>query len=69
MTNNSNIFKEAKQLLNEKPVLEMTAEELEVVKIATMPLLLLRQFSDRSIDDGLEGLAKRADEAQKEVRL
>lgn len=58
----NNIFRQAKQLLNEKPVLEMNAEELEVVNIATMPLLLLHHFSDRSINDGLEELAKMVEE-------
>lgn len=63
---NKNIFRQAKQLLNEKPVLEMNEEELEVIKIATMPLLLLRQFSELSIDEGLEELAKIVDESQNE---
>jgi len=45
-------------------VLEMNEEELEIVKIATMPILLLRQFSEIPIDDGLEELAKMVDEAQ-----
>jgi len=58
---NNNIFRQAKQLLDNKPVLEMNEEELEVVKIATMPLLLLRHFSNLSIDEGLEELAKMVD--------
>lgn len=33
-------------------------EELEVVKIATMPLLLLRQFPNLTTDQGLGELAK-----------
>jgi len=57
----NNIFRQAKQLLNDKPVLEMNEEELKVVNTATMPLLLLRQFSNLSIDDGLEELAKMVD--------
>ncbi len=64
----NNIFRQAKQLRQEKPVLEMNEEELEIVKIATMPILLLRQFSEIPIDDGLEELAKMVDEAQKEVK-
>ena len=64
MANNNNIFRQAKQLLNNKPVLEMNEEELGVIKIATMPLLLLRHFSDMSINDGLEELAKMAEEGK-----
>ena len=63
----TNIFRQAKQLRQEKPVLEMNEEELEIVKIATMPILLLRQFSEIPIDDGLEELAKIVDEAQRMV--
>ena len=64
--NNSNIFRQAKQLLRDKPVLEMNAEELQIVNTATMPLLLLRHFSDRSINDGLEELANMVEEAHKD---
>ncbi len=58
----SNIFRQAKQLLRDKPVLEMDAEEREVIKIVTMSLLLLRHFSDIPIDDGLEELSKLVEE-------
>lgn len=58
----TNIFRQAKQLLNEKPVLEMNDKELQIVNTATMPLRLLRHFSDLSIDDGLEELAKMVDD-------
>jgi len=58
----NNLFRQAKQLLNDKPVLEMNEEELAIVNTATMPLLLLRYFSDRSINDGLEVLAKMVEE-------
>jgi len=58
----NNLFRQAKQLLNDKPVLEMNEEELAIVNTATMPLLLLRYFSDRSINDGLEELAKMVEE-------
>jgi len=58
---NNNIFRQAKQLLHDKPVLEMNEEELKVVNTATMPLLLLRHFSNLSIDEGLEELAKMVD--------
>ncbi len=63
-TTNNNIFRRARQLLRDKPPSEMTEDELEVVKIATMPLLLLRQFSDKPIDEGLEELAKIVEEAK-----
>jgi hypothetical protein len=62
---NNNIFRQAKQLLNQKPVLEMNEEELKIVNTATMPLLLLRHFSDRSINDGLEELAKMVEEGKR----
>jgi len=64
MANNNNIFRQAKQLLNEKPVLEMNEEELEIVNTATMPLLLLRHFSDMTINNGLEELAKMVEEGK-----
>ena len=60
----NNLFRQAKQLLNDKPVLEMNEEELAIVNTATMPLLLLRYFSDRSINDGLEVLAKMVEEGR-----
>lgn len=59
-----NIFREAQRLLRDKPVLEMNEKELEVVKAATMPLLLLREFNDKTILDGLEELFKIAEEAK-----
>ena len=62
MANNNNIFRQAKQLLQDKPVLEMNEEELAIVNTATMPLLLLRYFSDLSINEGLEELAKIVEE-------
>jgi len=58
----TNIFRQAQRLLKEKPVLEMNDEELDIVNSATIPLLLLRQFSDRSIDEGLDELAKMVEE-------
>ena len=60
---NGNIFRRAQLLLRDKPALEMTGEEQAVVSIATMPLLLLPQFNDILIDDGLEWLAQVYDEA------
>ncbi len=64
----NNIYRQAKQLRNDKPVLERNEEESEVIKIAMMPLLQLRQFSDIPIDDGLDELAEIVEEAQKEVK-
>jgi len=58
-----NLFRQARQLLRDKP-LEMNEEEAEVVKIATMPLLLLRQFNDFTTDQGLRELAKIIEEAK-----
>ncbi|KKL58546.1 hypothetical protein LCGC14_2224290 [marine sediment metagenome] len=63
-TSNGNIFRQAKQLLRDKSPLELNREELEVVKIATMPLLLLRMFNDKPIDDELKELAKIVEEAK-----
>jgi len=57
MTNN-NIFREAKELLNTKPIEEMTQEELLMVKTAFMPLTLLPQFNDMTTDQGLEYLSR-----------
>lgn len=65
MANNSNIFRQAKQLLRDKPVLEMSEEELQIINTATMPLLLLRHFSDMTINDGLEELAKMVEEGKR----
>lgn len=41
----------------------MNDKELGIVNTATMPLLLLRHFSDMSIDAGLEELAKMVEES------
>jgi len=60
---NGNIFRKAKQLLRDKPALEMTGEEQAVVCVATLPLLLLPEVNDTLIDDGLEWLAMVYDEA------
>lgn len=54
----NNIFREAKQLLRDKPVSEMDEEELHIVNAATIPLNLLKMFNDKTTDEGLEELAK-----------
>ncbi len=59
-----NIFGEAKQLLRDKPISEMNEEELHIVNAATIPLNILPQFNNLTIDEGLEELAKMADECQ-----
>lgn len=58
-----NIFRQAKQLLDAKPVSEMTDEEVKMVDRATMPLLMLRHYNDIPISDGLEELAMLVEEA------
>jgi len=63
-TPDGNLFRRARQFLRDKPGLEMNEEEIEVVNIATMPLLLLRQFNDKRISQGLEELAKIVEEAK-----
>lgn len=65
---NDNIFRQTKQLLRDKSPLELNGEELEVVKMATMPLLLLRMFNRKTIDEGLEELAKIVEEANQNER-
>ena len=57
-----NIFREAKQLLRDKPISEMDEEELHIVNAATIPLNILPEFNDMTMDEGLEELAKMADE-------
>lgn len=61
---NGNIFREAKQLLRDKPILEMNGEEVLTVKAAMIPLDILPQFNDKTVDEGLEELAKIFDEAK-----
>ena len=56
MTNN--IFREARQLLRDKPVSEMNEEELHIVNAAAIPLNILPEFNDMTIDEGLEKLSK-----------
>lgn len=60
---NGNIFREARQLLQDKTILEMNGEELITVKAALIPLNILPEFNDKTIYEGLEELAKIWDEA------
>ena len=62
-TLNGNIFRAAKELPKTKPVLEMNGEEVLTVKAAMIPLDILPQFNDKTIDEGLEELAKIFDES------
>jgi len=56
MTLNGNIFRQAKELLHTKPIKEMAKEEVLTVKAATIPLDILPEFNDMTIDEGLEEL-------------
>jgi len=60
---NSNIFRQAQQILRDKTVSEMSYEEVLTVKAATRPLLQLQMFNDKTIDQGLEELAKIVDKS------
>ena len=55
---NTNIFREAKRLLDTKKASEMNEEELLIINAATIPHNLPPEFNDRTIDEGLEELAK-----------
>lgn len=54
----SNIFREAQQLLKEKLGCEMTQDEQELVAAAMIPLMVHGAYSDIPIDDALEDLAR-----------
>lgn len=58
-----NIFREAKELLKTKLFSAMTGEEVIMVKAAMIPLDILPQFKKKTVDEGLEELAKIFDEA------
>ena len=58
---NGNIFREAKELLQSKSVLDMNEEEITTVKAAMITLDILPGFRDKTIDEGLEELAKMVD--------
>ncbi|GAI66364.1 unnamed protein product [marine sediment metagenome] len=60
---NGNIFQQASQLLKNKPIEEMTQEEVLTVKAAKIPLDILPELSDLTTLDGLEELAKMFDES------
>jgi len=55
----TNLFLEAKQLLKKKDSgSELTEEELELINTATIPLMLLPEYNNIPINQGLEKLAK-----------
>ena len=60
----TNIFHEASVLLLTKNGRDMSEEATETVAAAMLPLMLLHQYSDIPIDEGLEDLAKMIKEAK-----
>lgn len=64
---NGNIFREAKELLRDRSLLEMDGEELIIVKAALIPLNILPEFNDITTEEGLEALARMFDEADRET--
>ena len=62
---NGNIFREARKLLRDKPILEMTGEELITVKAALIPLDILPEFNNLTTLEGLERLEGIYDDAKR----
>jgi len=60
-----NIFREAKQLLRDDPMMmNLAGEELITAKAALLPLNLLPEFDNKTIDWGLKKLAQMFEEAK-----
>ncbi|HUV56858.1 MAG TPA: hypothetical protein VMV84_06455 [Dehalococcoidales bacterium] len=59
----ANLFRQAKQLLDTKDG-EMTEEEQKLVGAAEIPLLILPEYNDVTISEGLEELATMVEEAE-----
>jgi len=59
-----NIFSEALMLLSTRNGQGMSDEEAETVAVAMIPLMLLPQYSDIPIGEGLEDLAKMVEESK-----
>lgn len=59
-----NIFSEALTLLSTRNGHGMSDEEAETVAVAMIPLMLLSQYSDIPIGEGLEELARIVEEAK-----
>ena len=64
-TTNQNIFREAHRLLATKSGREMSDDERGLVTTASIPLNLLPEFSDMTIAEGLDALAKLVEEARR----
>ena len=60
-----NIFRQAKQLLNNKGDQEMSEEEGKLLSAATIPLIILPRFNNTPTGEGLEELAKLVEESHK----
>jgi hypothetical protein len=60
----TNIFHEALMLLSTRNGQGMSDEERETVSTAIIPLMLLPQYSDIPIGEGLEDLDKMVEEAK-----
>lgn len=60
----TNIFREALTLIHTKNGHDMTEEQRETVSTAMLPLMLLSQYSDIPIGEGLEDLARMFEEAR-----
>ena len=58
----ANIFRQALKILGNKNG-DMTGEE-EIMSAAMIPLIILSQFDEMPISEGLEELAKIVEEAQ-----
>jgi hypothetical protein len=64
MKSEINIFREALMLLNTRNGQGMSDEERELMATALIPLMLLPQYSNIPIHDGLEDLTKMLEEAR-----
>jgi hypothetical protein len=60
----ANIFQEASTLLRTKNGRDMSEEEAETLATAMIPLMLLPQYSDLPIVEGLEELGRMLEEAK-----
>ena len=59
-----NIFREALMLLSTRNGQGMSEEEAETIALAMIPLMLLPEYSNTPISEGLEDLAKMVEEAK-----
>ena len=60
----TNIFREALMLLSTRNGEGMSDEERELLATALIPLMLLPQYQDIPIGEGLENLARMIEEAE-----